>query len=110
MTAPDDIGKVTTELALSHPNASNVVYVAGDTVSFEQIADILERTFGRKVNRQLKTVGPLKAELDADPSNGMAKYRVVFAEGIGLAWDKAGSFNAMNGINTKTVEDFARND
>ena len=95
---------------MSHPNVNDVVYVAGDTVSFKQVAEILDRASGRRIHRQLKTVADLKAELAADPSNGMAKYRVVFAEGVGLAWNKANSFNAMNGIDTKSVEDFARDD
>ena len=110
VTVPDDIGKVTAEIALSHSNVGDVVYVAGDTVSFARVADILDRTVGIPMNRQLKTVAELKAELDADPDNGMAKYRVVFAEGVGLAWNKANSFNSMNGIDTQTVEGFARAD
>lgn len=39
-----------------------------------------------------------------DLKNGIMKYRVVFAEGRGVAWDDRGAFNAKRG----SVEEWAR--
>lgn len=82
-TAPDDIGKVVAEIALKRPDENGVVFAAGDTVSMQQIADVVEHVLGKKVSRSVKTVEQLKDELATDPYNGYKKYRVVFAEGRG---------------------------
>ena len=37
-------------------------------------------------------------ELARDPQNMMRKYRAAFAQGRGVAWDKAGTFNQRNAI------------
>ena len=107
-TAPEDIGKVVAEIALKCPDQSGVVFAAGDTVSMQQIADVVDRVMERKVSRSVKTVEQLKEELALDPDNGIKKYRVVFAEGRGVAWDKEASFNAKNWIEVLTVEGWAK--
>lgn len=83
-TTPEDIGKVTAEIALNEPEIDGVVFIAGDTVSMNDVADIVDRVLGRKVARVEKTVAQLKEELREDPQNGGMKYRVVFGEGIGM--------------------------
>ena len=50
------------------------------------------------VERVVQTVEDLKGQLKDDPGNYMLKYRVVFAEGVGVAWDKDQTFNAARGI------------
>jgi hypothetical protein len=82
-TVPDDIGKVVAEIALNRPGEKGVVFAAGDTVSMQQIADVVVRVVGRKVSRSVRPVEQLNEELAADPDDGMKKYRVVFAEGRG---------------------------
>ena len=82
-TTPDDIGKVVAEIALVHSDTKGVIFTAGDTVSMAQVADVVEGVTGTKIHRTLKTVDQLKQELAANPGNGMKKYRVVFAEGVG---------------------------
>ena len=106
-TAPDDIGSVVAELALKRTEVKGVVYAAGDTVSMRQIGDIIDDVLGRKVRRVEKSVEELKRELEDKPKDGMAKYRIVFGEGRGIAWDKETSFNARNGIETLTVSEWA---
>ncbi len=46
-------------------------------------------------------------ELAKDPHNAIKKYRVVFAEGKGVSWDMAGTFNAQRGIKVVDVEQWA---
>lgn len=47
-------------------------------------------------------------DLNEDPSNGVKKYRVVFAEGTGGAWDKHNSFKARKGIKREGVEEVGK--
>ena len=108
VTTPRDIGRVTAEIALVCPELNGVVYTAGDTVSMQRLATIVETWRGKPVERVLKTVDHLKKELTEVPDDAMRKYRVVFAEGVGVAWDKASSFNALRGILTQTVDEWAQ--
>ena len=107
VTAPQDIGKLTAEIALAAPEIQGVVYTAGDTVSMQQLADIVDQVSGRKVERVLKDVAQLKQELAAEPDDGMRKYRVVFGEGKGVSWDREKTFNAQRGVPTETALEWA---
>lgn len=108
VTSPEDIGRLTAELALAHPDAEGVMYTSGDTISMRRLAEVVEKVTGKEVKRVLKTVPDLKAELAQDRESSIRKYRVVFAEGNGVAWSKAESFNEVQGIPTQTVEDWAK--
>ncbi len=59
---------------------------------------MLEVALGRPFSRSVWTVPFLMEELAKDPRNMMRKYRAAFAIGRGVAWDKAGTFNARQGI------------
>ncbi len=83
VTSPSDIGWLTAEIALSHPDVEGVVFTAGDTVSMAQVADVVDKVGGKKVQRVEKNVALLKDELAKEPTDGWRKYRVVFAEGVG---------------------------
>lgn len=108
VTSPEDIGKITAELVLACPEVKGIVYTAGDTVSMQRLADIVDKVTGKPVERRLKDVSQLEAELTQDPNNAVKKYRVVFGEGKGVSWAKAGSFNVERGIATQNVEEWAQ--
>lgn len=108
VTSPQDIGLITAELALVDTEVQGVVYTAGDTVSMESFADLVEHLSNAQVKRLLKTVPQLRKELADDPEDSMKMYRVVFGEGIGVSWDKEGTYNARQGIATETAEEWAR--
>ena len=108
VTSPADIGRVIAEIALTATDVEGVVYTAGDTVSMQKLADIVERISDKEIKRDLKTLPELREELAAQPANGMAKYRVVFAEGVGVAWDTAKTFNAQRGMRLESAEQWAR--
>ncbi|KAI5358190.1 Putative NmrA-like domain, NAD(P)-binding domain superfamily [Septoria linicola] len=107
VTNPEDIGKVTAELALGYPDVEGVVYASGDTISMASLAEVVEQTTGRHVDRKLKTVPDLEQELMEKSSDMMCKYRVVFGKAVGVSWPKAKSFNETHGITTQTVADWA---
>lgn len=99
LTTPEDIGVLTAEVVFAEPTIRNeIVFLAGDTVTYRAVADTLEMTFGRPFSRSEWTVPFLMEELARDPGNMMSKYRAAFAQGRGVAWDKVGTFNQRHAI------------
>jgi hypothetical protein len=108
VTTADDIGALTAEILYSTACFANqVVFVAGDTLSYGELADIVERVGGAPVTRTVWTVDHLLADLEKQPADTMAKYRAVFAQGKGVAWPKESSFNAVHGFRTTGAEEWA---
>lgn len=109
VTTPNDIGALTAEICFAEPRVVNsIVYTAGDTVTYAQLADIVDSVLGRKVRRVEWSMPELKDELAKDPNDSIKKYRVVFAEGKGVSWDIDKTFNAQRGIEVLGVERWAR--
>lgn len=109
VTTPEDIGRLTTEILLARPRIANeVVYLAGDTLSYGQLAEVVERVTGVVFERRLLTLDRLRADLESSPEDVMTRYRAAFALGDGMWWDKAGTFNARNGLETIDVESYLR--
>ncbi|WP_288192364.1 aromatic alcohol reductase [uncultured Phyllobacterium sp.] len=109
LTTPDDIGALTAEVVFAQPMIRNeIVYLAGDTVTYGKVADTLETVLGRPFTKTEWTVDQLKLELAQDPDNHIKKYRAVFAEGRGVSWPKRDSFNARHGVSVTTAEEWIR--
>lgn len=109
VTTAGDIGKLTAEILFTEPKVSNrVLYTAGDTVTYRQLADTIDMVLHRKVERVLWTVPMLRGQLAADPSDAIAKYRVVFAEGRGVAWPMDQTFNHQRAVPVIGVERWVR--
>lgn len=109
VTTPEDIGELTAEILGAEPRIANrVVYTAGDTITYVRLADIVDAALDRKLERVRWSVPLLKEELAKDPENAFKKYRVVFAEGRGVAWDKSQTFNAQYGVKVKDVEQWVK--
>ncbi|KAK5155062.1 hypothetical protein LTS14_006017 [Recurvomyces mirabilis] len=108
VTSPKDIGLVVAEVVLAAPEVDGIIYTAGDTISMGRLADVVENVLGTRVRRKLATAKELEAELKADPSDGMKKYRAVFAACVGVSWDKATSFNGQRNIVVETAEEWAQ--
>ncbi|CAB3673391.1 hypothetical protein LMG24238_02223 [Paraburkholderia sediminicola] len=110
VTTAEDIGALTTEIVFSTPRIANqVVHVAGDTLTYQQLADTVDRLMGTHVLRTVWSVDELKRELAQEPHDALRKYRVVFAEGRGVAWDQQSTFNAQKGIAVCGLEEWMRN-
>ena len=109
VTTPEDIGSLTTEVLFAEPRIKNqVVYTAGDTLNYVALADTLDRVLDRKMRRVTWNIPMLKAQLEQDPENPILKYRIVFAEGKGVAWAMADTFNAVRDIPMTGVERWVR--
>ncbi|TVY17182.1 Isoflavone reductase-like protein [Lachnellula arida] len=104
VTTPRDIGKLTAEIVFAEPRIRNqVVYTAGETISYGELAGLVESVTGKDVKREEWGVEAMKARLVEDPGDVLQRYRVVFAEGKGVSWDMEQTFNAQKQIETEGV-------
>jgi len=109
LTTPDDIGALTAAVVFSQPRIRNeIVFLAGDTMTYGEVADKLQAALGRPFSRSEWTEQYLLEELARDPLNMMRKYRAAFAQGRGVAWDKTGTFNQRHAIPVTDVSSWIR--
>lgn len=108
VTTPEDIGRLTAEICFAEPRIVNsIVYTAGDTITYEKLADTVDAVLNRKMQRVEWSLPELKNELMKDPDNTLKKYRLVFATGKGMSWDVSKTFNAQQKIGTTNVMQWA---
>lgn len=101
VTTPDDIGMLTAEIFFDEPEIENsIVYIAGDTITYGQLGDVVDSLSGQKFERTVADLPELANDLKNDPTNFVYKYRSVFGNGRGVSWDFNTSFNAKKGIRT----------
>ena len=104
VTTPDDIGKLTAEIVFTEPRIRNeVVFTAGETITYEALANLVEEVSGRKIVREEWSLEMLNESLRGDPEDVVKKYRAVFAAGRGVAWDIGKTFNYRKGIEVEDV-------
>ncbi|MFM9271177.1 aromatic alcohol reductase [Halomonas elongata] len=104
VTTPGDIGRLTAAILFHEPRVVNeTVFVAGDTISYGELADELERALRRPLSRETWSVPSLKDALNTEPDNNLLKYQAVFAAGVGVAWPKTSTFNHRQGIETTDI-------
>ncbi|KAL6867033.1 hypothetical protein J3F83DRAFT_104150 [Trichoderma novae-zelandiae] len=105
LTTPDDIGRATAELVLDPQGLRNqCVFVAGDTLTYQQVADLVDERFGTKFRRELWDVEELARQMREDPSNSHVKYRHTFAQGRGVAWGQDKTLNLARGMQMTDVK------
>ncbi|EED13106.1 conserved hypothetical protein [Talaromyces stipitatus ATCC 10500] len=105
VTTPEDIGALTAEIVMRDLFDNQPIFVGGDTVTYERLAQLVEKVTRKTFRRNVLTVENMLATLAGDPGNGLLKYQVVFGQGRGVAWDLAATWNMEHGIRTETVED-----
>ena len=99
VTTPEDIGQLTAAILAHEPRIDDkVIFVAGDTFTYERLADMVDAYLGRKTQRNLWTVDALRDAVQAHPHDKMRRYHLAFARDTGVAWDKAVTFNAAQDI------------
>jgi hypothetical protein len=108
VTDVGDIGRVLARVVMGDVQADDrVLYVAGDTVSYSRLADIVKRVSGKQVEQETWSIEDLKRELDAAPDHGIKKYRLVFARD-GVWWEMGRTVNKVLNMDMMDVETFAR--
>jgi hypothetical protein len=108
VTDVDDIGRAVARIIAGDVEAEDrVLYVAGDTVSYGQLVDIVKRVSGKGVRQEVWSMEHLKSELEAAPDDGIKKYRLVFARD-GVWWDVNRTVNKALSMEMMDVETYAR--
>ncbi len=83
VTSPADIGRLTTAIYLHQPRIVNeVVFVAGETTSYRQLADTVERVTQQTFSKAVHTLPALLEQLRTNPDDAMLRYRAAFARGM----------------------------
>lgn len=105
-TTPEDVGKMTAEILLHKPAFENeVVYIAGDTVSYRELAELTEDLTG--VQFEYTELNPEKLASDVEQNPGpMEKYRSAFGQGDGMHWPKSKTYNVKYGFELTTVREW----
>lgn len=99
LTTPDDIGMLTAAIVFKTPRIRNeIVYIAGDTLTYADVAYKLQSALGRPFSCTEWSEQYLMDKLALNPQDMMSKYRAVFAQGRGVAWDKKQTFNERHNI------------
>lgn len=99
LTTPDDIGMLTAAIVFKTPRIRNeIVYIAGDTLTYAEVAAKLQSALGRPFSCTEWSEQYLMDKLALNPQDMMSKYRAVFAQGRGVAWDKKQTFNERHNI------------
>jgi hypothetical protein len=105
VTSPEDIGKLTTEILLESPRIINeVVFVAGDTISYGDLADVVDSFSNKPITRNVLSLKSLQTELTKNPDDQMLRYRAAFALGNGMWWKIDETYNFKKGIETQDIE------
>lgn len=103
VTSPTDIGRLTTAIYLHQPRIVNeVVFVAGETTSYRQLADTVERVTQQTFSKAVHTLPALLEQLRTDPDDAMLRYRAAFARGMACGGRWA-TLNARHQLPTQTL-------
>lgn len=117
VTTPDDIGKLTAEIVFEALTDSqegkamrnSAVFIAGDTVTYAQLVDIVHEATGKPTRKgEVLDMKQLDKKLSQDSSDILHKYRVAFGRGKGVSWDKEGSFNHRHDIDVQNTKGWAK--
>lgn len=107
VTSPADIGRLTTDIYFHQPRIINeVVFIAGETISYGKLADTVEHFTKQSFTRKVFTLPMLFDELRLNPDDQMLRYRAAFARGDGMWWPMGETYNAKNNLHTQNVEDW----
>lgn len=87
----EDIGSIAARIVCASESefetGDKIVYMAGETISYARLAEVVEIVLGKKVRRELWSVDHLREELKKDPDNlvkgiGWFSQRVMGSAGM----------------------------
>lgn len=81
-----------------------LVYVTGDIVSYDRLAEVVRRVAAKEVERLLWDKNSLRKDLSRSRQDAMRKYGIALAAGNGVAWELSETYNAQKGIPVVGVE------
>lgn len=103
LTSCEDIGSLTVEILFHQPEiVDQVVFIAGDTLTFKEIAQQLAELFSTEFEHKLSDISELEQVLKEDPDHVFNRYRLVFTH-PGVSWPMSETFNGQNNIPTVSL-------
>lgn len=110
ITTPQDIGLITAEIVLGNEDSfsNEPIFIGGDTISYEELSQLIQGLTGKSITRNVLTMEMIQTALASDPHNRLLKYKAIFGQGRGVAWNLASTWNQQRGIRAKTAEEWAR--
>ncbi|WVQ75153.1 hypothetical protein IAR50_004762 [Cryptococcus sp. DSM 104548] len=103
VTSSDHIATYTAAMLLdSSPPPEGVVFVADDTVTFRDVAELVKKA-GWKVREEVLTVESLEEKLRASPDDVWTKYQLIWARNAGVSWAKETTWNAKAGLEGESL-------
>jgi len=106
-TTLDTISKSVAELIVQRISNQHI-YLASDTVSYEQIAQALEKATGKPFSRVVVSPEKIDSTIAAEPGNVVAKFQKWIGVGKGMSWEKSTTWNATHGIPTTDIDTIAK--
>ncbi|KAH8195123.1 hypothetical protein TruAng_010706 [Truncatella angustata] len=109
VTTPGDIGRVVADIVYDPRGVGRqVVFVAGDTVTYGMAAELVEKRFGGEWKKEVWDRPFLRRRLEEEPGDGMLKYQNVFAAGNGVSWKREETLNHQRGIKMEDLETYLK--
>lgn len=87
-----------TAVAVVEPRARNARLYSGDTVTYKQLADMLDTARGKPLQRSIRTAADAKAEVDKDPNDlSLFPARLVctLIDGKGTWWPASRNYSVQ---------------
>jgi hypothetical protein len=108
-----DIGRTVAALVLEEEQQEvwregHKVFIAGETMSYAQLADLVEKVNGEEVVRELWDQERFEKGMREEPDNKLWKYRAVFGGGEGVSWPEEGTWSQKQGMKMVSIEDWMR--
>lgn len=104
LTSCEDIGNLTIKILFYKPEIlDQVVFIAGDTLTFEEMLHKLERLFDTKFVHKVWDIPQLEKEIKDSSDDVFGRYRLVFTD-PGVTWPVSDTFNYQNKIATVDFE------
>ncbi len=108
LTTCEDVGALTIKALFHEPEIlDQVVFVAGDTLTFKEIGEKMEKMFFEKFDRLLWDIPTLENNIRNNPDDVLARYRLVFTDS-GVTWPVTETFNFKNNIEVVDVEQWVQ--
>jgi len=101
-----DIAALTARLMVSGMHRQEVK-ISGSTLTYQEIANIVEEALEEPVQRELLSLSGLQARVAADPNDIDARYHLVIAAQKGMFWPDSSSWNVQHQIPTESARDWA---
>ncbi|KAL2255313.1 hypothetical protein VTK26DRAFT_3628 [Humicola hyalothermophila] len=107
VTSVEGIGRMVAEVVFGGEDENEgIVYAAGDTLTYREVAEIVEKGFGGEWRKEEWDGQTLKRMLEERPGDVMVKYQNMFGAGAGVSWEMERTLNHKRGIKLPGLREY----